>query len=110
LVGDCILKELAKLLLNNFRKRDIIVRYGGEEFIVVMPFTPMDSACKKMEEIRKKIEEHTFCQSRNLNLKVTVSIGVTEYRDSMRIEEFISKADENLYTAKRSGRNKVVCR
>jgi diguanylate cyclase (GGDEF)-like protein len=106
LTGDCVLKELALLLKKHFRGSDIIARYGGEEFAVIMPFTDLESACKKMDEFRKVVENFRFCDS---ELKVTISVGVKEYNKKDSLEEFIKKADDNLYEAKRSGRNKVVC-
>ncbi len=110
LIGDCVLKELSSILSHSFRANDCVARYGGEEFVVVMPFSTLHDACKKLEKVREQIKEHVFCRSENRSLKVTVSVGVTEYRDSMSIEGFIKRADENLYEAKRSGRDKVICK
>ncbi|SMO58264.1 diguanylate cyclase (GGDEF) domain-containing protein [Balnearium lithotrophicum] len=110
LIGDCVLKELSSILSHSFRANDCVARYGGEEFVVVMPFSTLHDACKKLEKVREQIKEHVFCKSENRSLKVTVSVGVTEYRDSMSIEEFIKRADENLYEAKRSGRDRVICK
>ncbi len=110
LIGDCVLKELSSILFHSFRANDCVARYGGEEFVVVMPFSTLHDACKKLEKVREQIKEHVFCRSENRSLKVTVSVGVTEYRDSMSIEEFIKRADENLYEAKRSGKDRVICK
>ncbi len=106
LVGDCVLKELSLLLKKYFRGSDMIARYGGEEFVVVMPFATLEDACKKMEEFRKIVENHKFCTQ---ELKVTISIGVSEYNKKENMYDLIKKADEKLYEAKKSGRNKVVC-
>ncbi|SMP07794.1 diguanylate cyclase (GGDEF) domain-containing protein [Desulfurobacterium pacificum] len=108
LIGDCILKEIALILRKSVRVSDCVARYGGEEFVIVMPFARLSGACKKMEKIRKEIENHSFCK--DIGIKVTISAGVTEYKDGMSIEEFIERADENLYEAKRSGRNRVICK
>ena len=108
LIGDCVLKELSNLLKQNFRNTDMIARYGGEEFILVMPFVEKKDACKKMDSFRKKIENYTFCENKNIHL--TISIGVTDFNEKMDIKTFIKKADENLYYAKQHGRNKVVCK
>ncbi len=107
LVGDQVLKELAIILKKNVRLSDCVARYGGEEFVIVMPFAALSDACRKVERIRKAVEEHRFCG--DLKLKVTISAGVTEYEDGMSIEEFIDRADQNLYEAKRTGRNRVIC-
>jgi len=106
LSGDCVLKELALLLKKNFRGSDVVARYGGEEFIIIMPFTSLEDACKKLEEFRKIVEKHLFCME---HLKITISVGVAQYKNEDMLE-LIEKADENLYEAKRSGRNKVICK
>ncbi|WP_457680616.1 oxygen-binding di-iron domain-containing protein [Thermovibrio sp.] len=107
-VGDCVLKEVAKLLKENFRKEDCIVRFGGEEFLVIMKECPFEAACKKMEKIRKRVEEREFCKEKGLNLKITVSIGVCQFKSVNDFETAFKRADEKLYEAKRKGRNKVV--
>ena len=109
LIGDCVLQQLARILKKNFRTTDCVARYGGEEFAIVMPYAPLNKACRKLEGLRKQVEEFTFCKKEGLNLKVTISIGVYEYKKGMSVKELIEKADENLYAAKRSGRNRVVC-
>ena len=107
LTGDCVLKELARILKNSFRTSDCVARYGGEEFVVVLPFSSLKYACKKLENIRKNIEQHKFCGRKKL--KLTISAGVTEYKPNESIKNFLKRADENLYKAKNSGRNKIVC-
>jgi len=107
LIGDCVLKELSNLLIKNFRNSDIVIRYGGEEILVVMPFTELDKACKKINKFRKKIETYDFCGKNRL--KITISAGVSEF-EGEDLEGLIQKADKNLYEAKRSGRNRVVCK
>jgi len=107
LIGDCVLKELSQLLLENFRNSDTIIRYGGEEILVVMPFTELKDACEKMEEIRKLIQNHLFCGKKKL--KITISVGVSKLKNE-DLKGLIEKADKNLYEAKNSGRNRVVCK
>ncbi len=108
LIGDCVLKELANLLKSSFRGSDVIVRYGGEEILVIMPFTTLEEACEKLETFRQKVEEYKFC--RQEGLKVTISVGVEEYNKKDDLKDFIAKADSKLYKAKQSGRNQVVCK
>ena len=105
LVGDEVLKGLANLLRNSLRKQDIVARYGGEEFLVVMPFASIEHACRRIEEIRKKVASFQFANG----IKITISAGVSEYKLDDDIESLIKRADENLYLAKETGRNKVVC-
>jgi len=108
LIGDCVLKELSNLLKQHFRDTDVVARYGGEEFIVIMPFSSKKEAFKKMECFRNVVEEFIFCDK--TNVKLTISVGISEWnRKKDDIETLIKKADERLYEAKKSGRNKVVC-
>ncbi len=105
LIGDCILRRLGEIFRKSFRKSDCVARYGGEEFVVVMPNTELKEAYRKMERLRREIAETSFCRD---NLRITVSIGVTEHKDAMSIKQLLRKADENLYKAKDSGRNSAV--
>ena len=107
IVGDMVLKELARLMKKEFRNTDCVARYGGEEFVIVMPFTDLKNACMKLENFRKKVESHVFCNEKNL--KITISGGVSQYKMGMTIKGFLEKIDENLYKAKRLGRNKIIC-
>ena len=106
LMGDCVLKELSNILSRHFRDNDLVARYGGEEFVIVMPFTSLKDACEKMEFLRKEIEKNMFC---NGKLKVTISVGVAQFNKDETANDLIERADKNLYKAKESGRNRVVC-
>ena len=105
LVGDCILKDISKLLKNNLRKTDIIGRWGGEEFLIILPFTSKDIAKKVAENLRVLIEENNF--SYKMNRKITISIGVTEFSKSKSVEDTLLLVDNLLYKAKENGRNRV---
>ena len=98
--GDYVLKEIGKILKNTFRKSDIVGRWGGEEFIVILPNTNYEDGLKLAEKLRKIIENYDF-----QGKKVTISIGVSEYNGNL--EEVLKKVDEALYEAKRNGRNQV---
>ena len=104
LVGDCVLKEIAKELSKNFRREDCIGRFGGEEFIVVAKNMPGELLCKKIDFIRDKVASLNTC-----NIRVTFSAGVSEYKHGDTVESILERADNLLYKAKQSGRNKVVC-
>jgi len=107
IIGDCVLRELSKLLKKNFRGSDVVARYGGEEIFIIMPFTDVKNACKKLENFRKLVEEYGFCDKKNI--KLTISAGVCEFSGKENMEELILKADRNVYFAKKQGRNKVIC-
>ncbi|MCK9433349.1 MAG: GGDEF domain-containing protein [Candidatus Cloacimonetes bacterium] len=109
--GDMILRELGKMLASAFRKSDIIIRYGGEEFLVVLFDIMPDKCLKMMEDLRREIEIRTFKYQRH-KIKITISIGLacnvlysaSEYGDLL---QSIKNADKALYVAKESGRNRV---
>jgi diguanylate cyclase (GGDEF)-like protein/PAS domain S-box-containing protein len=106
-VGDSVLKLLAKTLSLNLREYDFIARWGGEEFLILLPATEFDQACIVAEKLRCAVES----KSHPLAGTVTVSIGVaTAAPDDLDAEVTVMKADESLYEAKRSGRNRVVAK
>ncbi|MBU2590401.1 MAG: diguanylate cyclase [Nitrospinae bacterium] len=104
LAGDMVLKELADLLKLSLRESDIISRWGGEEFITLLPSTSIDNASMIAEKIRKNIEAHTFSRD---DIKATCSFGVAEYRAGETEEALFKRVDEALYRAKEGGRNRV---
>ncbi len=104
--GDMVLKELSEILKKNIRKIDMAGRYGGEEFILILPATSKSQAEILAERIRKTVQNHPFCQGR-LN-SVTVSIGIAACPEDSNIPEaLIEKSDNALYEAKEKGRNRV---
>jgi len=105
--GDIVLIDVAHLLRNQLRVNDIISRYGGEEFAVLLPETSSFDAIKVAEKIRKKIASHLFNHGGIVH-KVTVSIGVAEFTSKDgKLKQLISRADEALYQSKENGRNRV---
>lgn len=104
--GDIILKTFSQILRDNVRNFDIICRYGGDEFTVILRDCLKDEACVIAERIRLACEKTDFLKN---NSTVTVSIGVSFYPQAQTSEELISFADEALYEVKRSGRNGVQC-
>lgn len=105
--GDQVLKVVASILKNNVRSSDIVGRYGGEEFVIFFNDVEKDEILHIAETIRQKIERDTYKPA-----PVTVSIGLAQgvIHDPIHDEimHFISRADESLYRAKRSGKNRVV--
>ncbi len=107
-VGDEILKEIARVLRENVRKSDIVSRFGGEEFLILLVDVRKGDAEMVAEKLRKKVESVTF-HTKAGPLKKTISIGVSEFPvDSTGIWQVIKFADVALYKAKELGRNRVV--
>jgi len=108
--GDEVLKGLAHRILGNLRTMDTAVRYGGEEFLVLMPEATLADAAAAAERLRRAVADQPFAASvPEGKLAVTVSIGVaTAIAGTMELQELVKTADEALYEAKRTGRNRVV--
>ncbi len=107
LTGDAVLKSLSGVLMKAVREYDILCRYGGEEFMVVTPEADRDQARDLAERIRRVVEAMSIPVDGQLDLKITISLGVTRFQDGERVEQLISRADQALYEAKHSGRNRV---
>jgi diguanylate cyclase (GGDEF)-like protein len=105
--GDFILKALSALVRENIRSVDMLIRYGGEEFIILSPESTLDEAFVLAERLREEVEKREFVYE-NSSFKITISLGVSSYREDMRPEEFIKSADRALYSAKRKGRNRTI--
>lgn len=103
--GDKVLKEVASLVRKGVRKADIVARYGGEEFGLVLPHTSLEGATIEAERLREIIETH--CYGGIINDKITMSFGVASYpyNGVTNSGDLVTKADDALYTAKRSGKN-----
>jgi diguanylate cyclase len=102
--GDHVLKELAQVVKNQIRSDDIISRWGGEEFVVILSNINASHASHVSEKIRSAIEAHDFC----VDGVVTVSIGVNSHCISDSLKDSITIADKGLYQAKENGRNQMV--
>jgi diguanylate cyclase (GGDEF)-like protein len=107
--GDAVLKQFAEVLKQEAREIDRVGRYGGEEFIILLPGTVLDAAVTFAERVRQAIEERTFTFDGG-SLKRTVSLGVAAWPHPRvtDCDELLKSADDALYVAKQSGRNRVV--
>lgn len=106
--GDIILRELASLMRDNVRNKDIVARWGGEEFVVLSPNTDEAVAISLAESLRKTIAEHTFIgDSETFDMTITISAGVACNQSHKSKAALIEAADAALYDAKENGRNQV---
>jgi diguanylate cyclase (GGDEF)-like protein len=109
-MGDMVLRDLSKIIQQNIRKASSAYRYGGEEIAILLPNTNIQGAINMAERLRKKIEGHRVITQKGNSLKVTASLGVAEYKETMNCyQDFINESDKALYMAKEKGRNRV-CR
>ena len=104
---DAILKEVSNVLKGSVRSLDSVGRYGGEEFLVLLPETDGESARLIAERLRKRIEEKELMYEEN-RVRLTLSGGLAVFREGMDENALIRISDENLYRAKREGKN-MVC-
>ncbi len=104
LVGDDVLIHLANILKKNARLTDIVSRWGGEEFLIVAGETQLESACLFAEKLREIIANYPFPTVG----EITISCGIAQYASKETASDFIIRADNALYKAKRSGRNRVI--
>lgn len=102
-MGDHVLKEVARLVSGNIRAHDIFSRWGGEEFTVLVPNTDLGQAVVLAEKLRSLCGSHDFGGT----LRVTASIGITQFKADDRAESFTDRADQALYLAKKKGRNRI---
>jgi diguanylate cyclase (GGDEF)-like protein len=106
LTGDRVLKHLADQLQNGLRQSDIAVRWGGEEFLMVMKGCDLAEGQRIAETLRHKVEASAV-EVNGLIIPVTISIGVSQYDGSEMVDQTVNRADAALYEAKNAGRNRV---
>ncbi|WP_404355909.1 GGDEF domain-containing protein [Methylotuvimicrobium sp. KM1] len=105
--GDLALTSIAKWINESIRSSDIVFRYGGEEFVVLLSDTDLDGAELLAERIRQNIENHIFAYGLE-TIRMTASLGTSTLRGDDTLDEFIDRADQAMYRAKQTGRNRVV--
>lgn len=103
--GDLILTETARRLTSSTRGQDIVSRWGGEEFLILLPETAIEGGCVVAEKIRLNIARPFLWEGKTLSL--TMSIGVAAFEEGSSIDDWIRRSDVSLYKAKRAGRNRV---
>jgi diguanylate cyclase (GGDEF)-like protein len=105
--GDYVLVQIAELLRKSVRQQDTVCRWGGEEFIILLPETNLSGGKKLADKLRKTIESEEFYFN-SRKLKITMSFGITFCEENVTVYSYIKEADELMYQAKKSGRNRIV--
>ena len=109
LEGDKILVRLGRIIKSCLRKMDTAYRYGGEEFTIILPGTHGEEARTVAERLRSAVAVEDFTDGRNPELRITISIGVTQFQQEEKISSFVQRADQAMYRSKQAGRNRVSC-
>ena len=106
--GDLALQELAEIMQTTARETDTVARFGGDEFVILLPDTGWQGAMTFAERLRKNVDDHTFI-GEGVELEITISIGVALARgtDPVSVDDLLEQADRSLYKAKSGGRNRI---
>ncbi len=108
LVGSKVLAEFGELLRNSLREIDIPTRYGGDEYVIILPETDKEGARKVAERIREKLKEHTFLENEDYQIKITASFGIATYPDdALEKLDLLRLADNAMYRVKETTRDGI---
>ena len=105
--GDLALRGITRLLINNLRSSDVVARWGGEEFLFLMPHTNLGPAIHTAEKIKKIVAEASFSHEGE-EFRITMSFGLAQYQKKDTLDSVLTRADHALYMAKGKGRNQVA--
>lgn len=105
--GDYALKEVVSIIYQNIREEDMLARWGGEEFILYMPFTTTQQAIPIVDVIRQRVEEHLF-KVQDYRFNLTITCGLSEFDNAEDYDCIFNRVDEAMYEGKKTGKNKVV--
>lgn len=105
--GDYVLQQVSTLMKESLRQQDVVARWGGEEFLIMLPETELEGGVQAIEKLRETLANTVYQYDAN-TFSVTMTFGVTAYDGSCDVEACIKHADEVLYAGKRGGRNRVV--
>jgi diguanylate cyclase (GGDEF)-like protein len=105
--GDKVLIQISQLMTSLIRQQDLLARWGGEEFIMMMVETKIEQGQQIAEEIRWAIDQN-IVKFKGQDIRISVTIGVSQILPAEKLDDCISRADKNLYLGKKDGRNKVI--
>lgn len=105
--GDKTLQAVSRFLHQNIKKPEFVARWGGEEFVLLLPNTSIEEVSEKLNDLRNQLASMPF-KFKQEKVKITASFGATSFSQSDNTEKVFDRADEYLYSAKRNGRNRVV--
>jgi diguanylate cyclase (GGDEF)-like protein len=104
MIGDEVIRQVAQITLDVVRESDVVTRWGGEEYLVLLGDCTLGQAVTIAENLRRRVADHDFALSSG-SITVTVSLGVAQYHDNESENSFFTRADDALYGAKHGGRN-----
>ena len=107
-MGDAVLKNLAQIMVLSTRSMDTCSRYGGDEFVIILPDSSQEIAASISERIQKKIAEMQVPVSDHESFGITVSIGIAEWQPGMSVRALTEYADQAMYLSKNNGKNQVT--
>jgi diguanylate cyclase (GGDEF)-like protein len=107
LAGDLVLRDVAEILRRSVRVFDVCARFGGEEFVIIMPGSTAESAMRIAERIRERIENYRPADRLLSSIRITVSVGLTVSDAETTVSQLLAQADGALYAAKHAGKNRI---
>ena len=108
LAGDHVIREIGSILKSRCREEDIICRYGGDEFVIVLPRTSQEQAIQVAQRIKNSVSDLVFNPGTKNEFKTTVSMGIAMFpNEGDSSQKLLQSADQSLYAAKRGGRDKI---
>ena len=102
--GDQLIRDVSAILRNAVRLSDKVYRFGGEEFLIIVPETPLDVAASVSERIRKNVEKNSF---KGINKTVTLSLGLAQSQEDINVDILVNRVEQKLLLAKENGRNRI---
>jgi diguanylate cyclase (GGDEF)-like protein len=105
--GDKVLIQMGQLMKGQIRQQDLLARWGGEEFILMIVETKVEQGQQIAEKIRLAIQQNIF-KFEGLDIQISISVGVSQISLAEKLDDCINRADKNLYLGKKNGRNKVI--